>query len=94
MRTTFIGRESELSLLTSSLDVAAAGQASVVLVHGEPGIGKSRLVDEFSRCALERGALVVCGRAEAVGAPPFWPWRQALRGLPEGLGGTLSLRVC
>ncbi len=86
MRTMFVGRERELALLGSSLDAAAAGQAGVVLVQGEPGIGKSRLVGELSRCAMDQGAVVAWGRADAAGAPPFWPWRQALRDLLEGLG--------
>src|SRR5204862_20944 len=51
---------------------------------GEPGAGKSRLADELGRQAAERGARVVVGRCwEAGGAPPYWPWVQALGRLPE-----------
>jgi len=87
MGTRFVGRQPELALLGSSLDAAAGGQAGVVLVQGDPGIGKSRLVSEFTRGAADRGALVACGRADAVGAPPFWPWVQALRVVGESLLG-------
>ena len=47
--TAFVGRESELELLLRLWDKAKAGQGQVALVHGEPGVGKSRLVAEFLR---------------------------------------------
>ena len=51
-----------------------------MLVGGEPGIGKSRLAEEFSMRADERGAQVLAGRCwEAGGAPAYWPWVQSLR---------------
>lgn len=50
------------------------------LVAGEPGIGKSRLIDEFASGARRRGVQVLWGRCwEAGGAPPFWPWIECLR---------------
>ncbi|MGH2625083.1 MAG: ATP-binding protein, partial [Anaerolineales bacterium] len=50
------------------------------LVSGEPGIGKSRLADEFAIRVRARGAGVYWGRCwEAGGAPAFWPWVQSLR---------------
>ena len=45
-RSPFVGREAELALLTERHRRAASGRGQVVLVTGEPGIGKSRLVDE------------------------------------------------
>ena len=51
-----------------------------VLVGGEPGIGKSRLAAELADVAAGRDVLVLWGRGwEDAGAPPFWPWVQALR---------------
>lgn len=84
---TFVGRERELAELSLALDEACAGAGSVWLVGGEAGIGKSRLVEEVARAAAARGAWLLDGRCwEAGGAPAFWPWVQALRGLTRELG--------
>jgi DNA-binding SARP family transcriptional activator len=81
----FIGREPELGQLLRGLDRALAGHGSLFLVGGEPGIGKSRLVDEFARDCRERGMNVVWGRCwEGKGAPAFWPWVQLLRSCLRG----------
>jgi DNA-binding CsgD family transcriptional regulator len=53
-----IGREDELALLQARLDAVGAGGSSLV-IHGDPGIGKSALVDEFGRLARARGVRVV-----------------------------------
>src|SRR5262245_5394358 len=77
----FVGREAELATLGGALDGALAGHGGLVLLVGEPGIGKSRLADETIRRARARGVQVLVGRCwEASGAPPFWPWVQSLRG--------------
>jgi DNA-binding SARP family transcriptional activator len=79
--TFFVGRERELSALTAALDEALAGRGRLVLLEGEPGIGKSYLADQFIHTARQRGARVLAGRAwEAGGAPAYWPWLQSLRG--------------
>ena len=93
----FVGRERELAELGAALDGAASGRGSLLLLIGEPGIGKSRLADELAARARERGFLVLWGRCwEAGGAPAYWPWVQALRAyvrtmdpedLAEQLGG-------
>jgi len=76
----FIGRQRELERLLGRLAAARAGQGGVVLVAGEPGIGKTRLVREFAAEASARGALVLCGGCvEGDGSPPFGPWVEALR---------------
>jgi DNA-binding SARP family transcriptional activator len=75
----FVGRESELGELRTAL-VDGGGRMSLFLIAGEPGIGKSRIADEFTTVAQARGAKVFWGRCwEAGGAPPYWPWVQALR---------------
>ncbi|MDQ6617452.1 MAG: AAA family ATPase [Actinomycetota bacterium] len=75
----YVGRESELRILQSAFDQAVGGRGGVVLVAGEPGIGKSRLVEELAARAAESGAVVVWGRVdEGEGAPPYWPWVQVL----------------
>ena len=54
----------------------------VVLVAGEPGIGKTRLAEEVAQQATRGGVAVAWGRcSEEQGAPPFWPWVQVLREL-------------
>jgi DNA-binding SARP family transcriptional activator len=74
-----IGRRRELATLQPVADAAMAGSGAIVLLAGEPGIGKSRLADALARHAYSRGAAVAVGRCwEAGGAPPYWPWVQAL----------------
>jgi tetratricopeptide (TPR) repeat protein len=80
-RAPFVGRDRELAALAEVFDDAITGRGRLVVISGEPGIGKTRLSDEFGRLASDRGGLVLWGRAWAdAGAPPFWPWIQAFRG--------------
>lgn len=75
-RGVFVGRERELERLRG----AFAGRGSVVMLVGEPGIGKTRTTHELETYARLRGAQVYWGRAnEQGGAPPFWPWLLAGR---------------
>ena len=77
-----VGRERELAELTAALEAAEAGRGGLVLLAGEPGIGKTTLAQAFARFAVERGARLAWGRAwEAGGAPAFWPWVEVLREL-------------
>jgi DNA-binding SARP family transcriptional activator len=76
----FVGRERELDALVAALRDALSGRGRLVVVGGEPGIGKSRLAEELSRSAASAGAKIHWGRCwEAGGAPPYWPWVQVLR---------------
>lgn len=76
----FVGRARELTELESALEDALSGRGGVVLLAGEPGIGKSRLADELAEQARGRGARVLWGRCwEAGGAPAYWPWVQSIR---------------
>lgn len=78
----FVGRAVELAALDAALARAGEGSGAIVLVGGEPGIGKTRLVREAVARAEARGAVVAWGRCdEGDGAPPFWPWIQVIRGL-------------
>ena len=78
--TPFVGREQELELLRDKVNQARAGQGSVVLLSGEPGIGKTRLAEELASYAAEQAARVLWGRCwEGEGAPAFWPWVQVIR---------------
>jgi tetratricopeptide (TPR) repeat protein len=83
--TPFVGREAELAALTADLDATVAGRGGVVLVAGEPGIGKTRLAEELAAAATARGVLVLWGRCwEGEGAPAFWPWVQVVRAYVQG----------
>jgi len=75
----FVGRGSELRRTLTALEAAASGRRAVVTVRGDPGIGKTRLVEELATYAHERDALVLVGRCyEASDAPGLWPWRHIL----------------
>src|SRR6185436_2813868 len=85
---TFVGREAERGEIRAALDRAAAGQGSLILLVGEPGIGKTRLADEASDDARARGFEVAWGRCWEGDAPPaFLPWTQVLRAIPAPAGG-------
>lgn len=74
-----VGREEELARLALRLDAALAGEGQMVLVHGEPGIGKSRLLDELGQLATARGARVLVARCyEMERNLPYSPLAEAL----------------
>jgi DNA-binding SARP family transcriptional activator len=76
-----VGRDVELRQVMLALDEARTA-TRVVLIEGEPGIGKTRLVEEAATAAAARGAAVLWGRAfEGGAAPAFWPWLPPLRSL-------------
>src|SRR5882757_6948196 len=84
----FVGRTTELATLTAAFDAAVSGQPSTVIVAGEAGVGKSRLVDELIHHTVADGAQVLAGGALELGAEglPFAPFSAALRGLVRDLG--------
>jgi class 3 adenylate cyclase/tetratricopeptide (TPR) repeat protein len=76
----FVGREAELEQLRDALNGALAGRGGLLLLVGEPGIGKTRTAEELATYAQVRGANVHWGRShEGEGAPAYWPWAQAIR---------------
>lgn len=69
----FVGREHELALLRQALDDACDGHGRLVMLVGEPGIGKTTLAREFERLARQRGAQVLwgqCWEGDGAGAGP------------------------
>src|SRR5215471_10962731 len=75
----FVGRMDELRAVAGFLEQATGGSGRLVVVAGEPGIGKTRLCEEASSLARERGAgvgWVACWEPGAVGS--FWAWRDLL----------------
>jgi eukaryotic-like serine/threonine-protein kinase len=75
----FVGRQDELEALRGVVDEMICGRGRVVLIGGEPGVGKTRLVEETATYARVLGARVLWGRCnEAEGQAPYWPWLEAL----------------
>ena len=79
----FVGRDGEVALLRAAFDIVVNGRAATVLVGGDAGIGKTRLVDELCRQARERGAVVARGACVPVdgGGLPCAPVVGVLRDL-------------
>jgi transcriptional regulator with XRE-family HTH domain len=76
----FVGRQGELDALLAILEAARHGDGRLVLVSGEPGIGKTRLVMEVAERAQAHGWRVLYGRATDVeGTPAYLPIVEALR---------------
>ncbi|NUO52921.1 MAG: AAA family ATPase [Polyangiaceae bacterium] len=75
-----VGRKDEVARIGALVTGAAGGtRCPLLLVAGEPGIGKSRLLEEVSRATLERGGRVLRGRAhEAEMIRPYGAWADAL----------------
>ena len=102
-RPPLVGRRAELGALESRLDAAEKGAGSVVLLCGEPGIGKTRLCAEFLELIARRRVRRAVGRCFAEGGVPYGPFVECLVQLhaagglavPRALAGDLSalLRV-
>ncbi|MFB3119022.1 MAG: AAA family ATPase [Stenotrophomonas maltophilia] len=76
----FVGRQRELGELTMMLEDALSGRGRLAMLVGEPGIGKTRTAQQLAAFATLKGAQVLWGRCHsAQGAPPYWPWVQAIR---------------
>jgi predicted ATPase len=76
----FIGRESELAELQRRLNVAISGECQFVVLSGEPGVGKTRLLDEIELLAKARKLLLLHGRSiEQDGAFPYQGFCEAIQ---------------
>jgi class 3 adenylate cyclase len=95
-RTPFVGRGTEMARLHARLDETRAGRGGLVMIVGEPGIGKSRTIEEFCEIARTEGATVLWGRCfEGEWAPPYGPFAEAIAAYakdadPEMLGKDLG----
>jgi DNA-binding SARP family transcriptional activator/tetratricopeptide (TPR) repeat protein len=77
-----VGRAREIDILH---DMVHSDPGGVLLITGEPGIGKSRLLEELGRMVRAAGGAVLTGRAfEAEMVRPYGPWIDALRSPSEG----------
>ncbi|MFE1014847.1 AAA family ATPase [Streptomyces sp. NPDC058794] len=88
----FVGRAAELATLNDAFVRAAAAEPQALLLGGEAGVGKTRLVEEFADAARRRGAVVALGGCVEIGADglPFAPFSTALRALRRQLPGELA----
>ncbi|WP_405582907.1 helix-turn-helix transcriptional regulator [Streptomyces sp. NBC_01190] len=79
----FVGRSADLAVLRAALDRSAAGEPQKVLVSGEAGVGKTRLLEEFVATARGHGVLVAVGECIEIGADglPFAAISAVLRSL-------------
>jgi DNA-binding CsgD family transcriptional regulator len=76
----FVGREPELRTLREHVAAVHDGRGSLVLVSGEPGIGKTRLVELLAEEAAAQETRILWGRCfDGEGTPAFWPWVQLVR---------------
>src|SRR5262249_7678022 len=86
---TFVGRDEELRRLAAGYEAALAGRAAgLAVLPGSPGLGKPRLLDEFT--SRLDGATVLVAACEAAGGATFAPIARALRavlGVATGPGG-------
>jgi len=77
----FVGRTREIASVESALAATLDMQGGMLVLAGEPGIGKTRTAQMFAQRAQARGVRVLWGRcSDDIGAPPYWPWLQVLRG--------------
>jgi predicted ATPase/KaiC/GvpD/RAD55 family RecA-like ATPase len=78
-----IDRLEEMKLLKEAVDGAIQGEGGVVFLHGEAGIGKTRLTRELGAYARLRGMHVLYGRCPALfrmdGVPPYVLWSEVLK---------------
>ncbi|CAN5432144.1 hypothetical protein BH23ACT3_BH23ACT3_09810 [soil metagenome] len=81
--TSMVGRDTELAACRAALDESARGPRAII-AEGEPGIGKTRLIEELADIARARGMSVLWGRSlDGDASPALWPWLPPLRALIE-----------
>jgi DNA-binding SARP family transcriptional activator/tetratricopeptide (TPR) repeat protein len=82
-----VGRDRELAILERAWRSARTGAGALAVVHGEPGIGKTRLVTELAERVGREGALTAVGITSPINRAPYWPWTELAGGLLRGIGG-------
>ncbi|WP_317492908.1 AAA family ATPase [Haloechinothrix sp. LS1_15] len=77
-----VGRDQPRTVLGAEIDRTCTSHGGMVLVAGEPGIGKTALVTEMAEEASARGVILLSGAAwDRESAPGYWPWVQVVRNL-------------
>ena len=78
--TPLVGRRTEIEVFNKLVEQAGSGKGQILAMVGEPGMGKSRLVHEFTRHQLRPGWLVLAGASASYGkATPYLPLIEMLR---------------
>jgi predicted ATPase len=101
IRPTLVGRERELAVLEAALESSVRGAPTSVIMGGEAGVGKTRLIEEFTQRSQRCGALALADGCIDLseGALPYAPITEALRmlshtrdaaGLERMLGTSLT----
>jgi class 3 adenylate cyclase/tetratricopeptide (TPR) repeat protein len=94
--TPLVGRRTEIEVFNKLVELAASGKGQILAMVGEPGMGKSRLVHEFTRHQLQPGWLVLEGASVSYGkANPYYPLIELLRQylMIEEADGPTSIQV-
>jgi ABC-type transport system substrate-binding protein/class 3 adenylate cyclase len=87
VETRLVGRSRELGLGREALEALGAGRGGVLVVAGDAGIGKTRLLNELRELAERGGSCWLEGRCVSYGESlPYWPFRDLLRGEWIGAG--------
>ena len=77
----YVGRGEERAALQAALEESCSGSGRVMLLAGEPGIGKTRVAEELAADAERQGVRILWGMSlEGENTPSYWPWVEALRG--------------
>jgi predicted ATPase/tRNA A-37 threonylcarbamoyl transferase component Bud32 len=77
----FVGRQGELTLAKSQWKQTLQGNGQVLLMSGEPGVGKTRFVRELGTFVEVTGGRVMAGTADVAGAAPYSPFAEMLYGV-------------
>lgn len=89
----FVGRRRELDRWHGVLAAARRGAGAVVVLAGEPGVGKTALLRRFAADATQAGALAVIACAyEGEWQPPYASWAEALGAVARSPAGAAALR--
>ncbi|MDP6514910.1 MAG: AAA family ATPase [SAR202 cluster bacterium] len=76
----FVGRRPEMTRLLDAFGQARMGRGQIVMLAGEPGIGKTRVAQELTQTVEDQSARALWGRChEMEGVLPYWPWLQQIR---------------